>query len=493
MLRTTFWIFALLLSLDAQAFSANTYITLSGATYVTQGTTQTLIPLTYDPDSQQFPDDKPYTWSSSNTALATVNSDGVVSGVSPGRVTITATGAVTGKSKSTTLTVVPTEHNPLFSITFPTRTDRSFGGMRHFALSPDGSYITVVSTISQAGLVAPDTLEVFYAATGQYLGRAILPYSSGASYHYYGNVSVPVAVPLSFESSVAVVTGIDQWAELVTVGSDPRVALTSPDGAYALISNYGSKTTSLVDLKALRTVATLPYYGAIGFHPDGQRFYIANDSTSTSDAVLYQFSLPGGQLAKSATLGRYSMNLTMRFSADGKTGYTSGSVVAFDCDTLAIKGLADSNLVPNRNASFQTVSYSVIDPDSGTLLALIPLRVYDESSPEVVAVSPDKTRVYTLISDSEVRVYRSLTGGDPPNLDADRVFAWAEQHASYGSLFTQAWQPSQSAGGYYYRHYLSSDSYLGVSGSKLYYLGPASNNALLDLGALSDWVRQAGY
>jgi DNA-binding beta-propeller fold protein YncE len=299
---------------------------------------------------------------------------------------------------------------------------------------------------------------------------------------------------LSFESSVAVVTGIDQWAELVTVGSDPRVALTSPDGAYALVSNYGSKTTSLVDLRALRTVATLPYHGAIGFHPDGQRFYIANDSTSTSDAVLYQYSLPGGQLAKSATLGRYSMNLTMRFSADGKTGYTGeNGGVAFDCDTLAAKGLADGYLIPNRNASSQTVSYSVIDPDSGTLLALIPLRVYDESYPQVVVVSSDKTRVYTLISDNEVRVFRSLAGGDPVNLDADRVFAWAEQHASYGSLFTQPWQPSQTASGYYYRHYPSSGSYLGVAGGKLYYLGPASSNALLDLGALSDWLRQAGY
>ena len=488
MLRRILCLCAMFISFGVQAFSGDTYITLSGATYVVQGTTQKLTPLSYDPQTGEFIQES-YTWSSSN-ALATVSSSGVVSGVSIGRVTITATGGVTGKSKSTTLTVIPTEHKPLFSITFPNRTDRSFGSMQHFALSPDGSYITVVSTIGQAGLVAPDTLEVFYAATGQYLGRSILPYSSGASYHYYGNVSQPIAVPLSFKNSIAVVTGIDQFAELVTVGSGPRVALTSPDGAYALAANYSSKTTTLVDLKALRAVATLPYYGSIGFHPDGQRFYIANDSTSTSDAVLYQYSLPSGQLVKSATLGRYSMNLTMRFSADGKTGYTGeNGGLAFDCDTLAVKGSADSYLIPNRNANSQTVSYSVIDTDTGTLLALIPLRIYDESYPQVVAVSPDKTRVYTLISDNEVQVYRSLAGGDPANLDAERVFAWAEQ--TYGSLFTPLWQPSHTAGSFYYRYYPSTNSYLGVSENKFYYLG--GDGKLRDLGPLSDWLRQAGY
>ncbi len=485
MFRHLFCLCATLFSFEAWAFSADTYITLSGATYVVQGTTQALTPLSYDPQSGQFVQES-YTWSSSNAAVATVSSSGVVSGVSIGRATITATGGQTGKTKSTTLTVIPTEHKPLFSITFPNRDDRSFGSMQHFALSPDGSYISVVSVISQAGLVAPDTLEVFYAATGQYLGRAILTYSSGASYHYYGNVSQPVAVPLSFKNRISVVTAIDQIAEQVVVGADPRVAITSPDGAYALVANYGDKTTTLVDLKALRVVATLPYYGSIGFHPDGQRFYVANDSTSTSDAVLYQFSLPTGQLVKSATLGRYSMNLTMRFSADGKTGYTSGSVVAFDCDSLAVKGLADGNLIYNRDASGNTASYSVIDPDSGTLLALVP--AVSSSAPEV-AISPDKTRVYAQVSSGEIRVYRSLSGGDPANLSADRVFAWAEQ--TYGSLFTPLWQPSRTAGSFYYRYYPSANSYLGVSENKFYYLG--GDGKLLDLGPLSDWLRQAGY
>lgn len=485
MVRALVGIFALLLSFDIQAFSNETYITLSGANYAVQGGTQTLTPLSYDPQSGQLVQES-YTWSSSNSAVATVNSSGVVSGVAAGRVAITATGMQTGKSKSANLTIIPTQHNPLFSISFPNRSDRSFGSMFHMALSPDGSYVTVTSQISQAGLIAPDTLEIFYAATGQYLGRALLNHSSGPSYHYYGNVSQPVAVPLSLNNSLAVVTGIDQFAEQVTVGSDPRVALTSPDGSYALVSNYGSKNTTLVDLKALRAIATLPYYGSIGFHPDGQRFYIASDVSGTSNAVLYQFSLPAGQLVKSATLGYYSMNLTMRFSADGKTGYTSGSVVAFDCDSLAIKGLADSNLIHNSDASGNTVSYSVIDPDSGTLLALVPAV---SSSTPVIAVSPDKTRIYALVSSGEIQVYRSLAGSDPANLSAERVFAWAEQ--TYGSLFSPLWQQSRTVGSFYYRHYPSTNSYLGVSENKFYYLGGDGN--LLDLGPLSDWLHQAGY
>lgn len=484
MVRAIVGVIALLISLGAQAFSNDTYITLSGGNYAVQGSTQTLTPLTYDPQSGQFVQET-YTWSSSNPAVATV-SGGVVSGVALGRVTITATGGVTGKSKSATLTIVPSRHDALFSISFPNRSDRSFGSMFHMALSPDGSYVTVTSQISQAGLIAPDTLEIFYAATGQYLGRAILTYSSGPSYHYYGNVLTPVAVPLSFKNSVAVVNGIDQFAEQVTVGSDPRIALTSPDGSYALVSNYGSKNTTLVDLKALRAVATLPYYGSIGFHPDGQRFYIASDVTGTSDAMLYQYSLPGGQLAKSARLGYYSMHSEMRFSADGKTGYTRGSGLTFDCDTLAVKGLADSNPIHNQDGSGNTASYSVIDPDSGALLALVPAV---SASGPTVAISPDKTRVYAMVSSGEIRVYRSLAGGDPANLSADRVFAWAE--LNYGNLLSPLWQPSRTAASFYYRHYPSTNSYLGVSENKFYYLG--GDGKLLDLGPLSDWLRQAGY
>ena len=44
----------LLLSLDARAFSSETYITLSGATYVVQGGAQTLTPLSYDPQTGEF-------------------------------------------------------------------------------------------------------------------------------------------------------------------------------------------------------------------------------------------------------------------------------------------------------------------------------------------------------------------------------------------------------------------------------------------------------
>jgi alpha-tubulin suppressor-like RCC1 family protein len=74
--------------------------------------------------------------------------------------------------------------------------------------------------------------------------------------------------------------------------------------------------------------------------------------------------------------------------------------------------------------------------------------------------------------------------------DADAVFAWAERN--YPSFFSPASTASQSVGGYRLRYYTGTNTYLGVNETgtaKLYYLGPATNNTLLDLGLLSDWVK----
>lgn len=506
MLRKSLLCGALLLSAAAHGFSAQTYLSLSGANFVTIGQSQKIGIVTYDPQASQMISDAPYSWTSSDNNVATIDSNGNVSGLAAGTVTLTAKGGVTGLSKNYVMRVVPSQPQPLYSVTYPNMDSRSFGSMDNLAISPDGNYLYVTSAITQNNLIAPDTLETFYAPTGKYLGRAILSYSSSPGYFVPGDKQTPLAVPMRWLNRVAIINGIEQFADQVVVGKEPVMALLSPDGAYALVANYGDKTTSIVDVKNLSVVGTLPYYGAMGIHPDGQRFYIAADLTSTSDAMVRQFVLPGTTPVKSGTLGKYSASgYTVRFSADGKDCYVAA--IDFDCDSLAFKSTLPAAYAPlkpgrsntlvaefNRQADYTNVSVSVFDAVSGKLLAVVPpAQGYGYTTMPPIAVSADQSRVYTVIN-GQLQAYQSLSGGQPANQDSDRVFDWLEK--SYPSLMASLWQPSQSAAGYYFRYYPSTRSFLASSAGKLFYLGPATNNQLYELGAINTWLpaaAQAGY
>lgn len=75
---------------------------------------------------------------------------------------------------------------------------------------------------------------------------------------------------------------------------------------------------------------------------------------------------------------------------------------------------------------------------------------------------------------------------------ADCLFNWAER--TYASLLTPSGGQTLSLPPYVYRHYAGTNSYVGTApaANRLYYLGPASNNALMDLGDLTPWLSQAG-
>lgn len=506
MLRKTLLCLALLLSAAAHGFSAQTYLSLSGANFVTIGQSQKIGIVTYDPQASQMISDTPYSWTSSDNSVASVDSGGNVSGLAAGTVTLIAKGGVTGLTKTYAMRVIPSQPQPLYSVTYPTMDSRSFGSMDNLAISPDGNYLYVTSAITQNNLIAPDTLEMFYAPTGKYLGRAILTYSSSPGYFVPGDKQTPLAVPMRWMNRVAVVNGFEQFADQVVVGKEPVMALLSPDGTYALVANYGDKTTSIVDVKNLSVVGTIPYYGAMGIHPDGQRLYIAADLTATSDAMVRQFVLPGTTPVKTGTLGKFSASgYTVRFSADGKDCYIAA--IDFDCDSLAFKSTLPAGYAPltpgrsntlvadfNRKADYSNDSVSVFDVLSGKLLAVVPpAQGYGYTTMPPIAVSADQSRVYVVIN-GQLQAYQSLSGGSPANQSADRVFDWLEK--SYGSLLAPLWQPSQSIAGYYLRYYPSTNSYLASYGGRLLYLGAASNNQVLDLGAVSNWLpqaMQAGY
>ena len=107
--------------------------------------------------------------------------------------------------------------------------------------------------------------------------------------------------------------------------------------------------------------------------------------------------------------------------------------------------------------------------------------------------------LYLAVRDTSGRISEALKtqiASVIPNriayFDVERVLDWAER--SYPQIFAPAGGSTQTlAGGYRYRsfaggHFLAVPT---VATPDLLYLGPLSNNTVLNLGPLADWVRQA--
>lgn len=80
--------------------------------------------------------------------------------------------------------------------------------------------------------------------------------------------------------------------------------------------------------------------------------------------------------------------------------------------------------------------------------------------------------------------------------EADRLFAYLEgafpQYLSPANALASAGgSPSAIFESYYYRYYADTKAYIGVSNGVLYYLGPASDQQLISLGDLAEWVAKA--
>ncbi len=75
---------------------------------------------------------------------------------------------------------------------------------------------------------------------------------------------------------------------------------------------------------------------------------------------------------------------------------------------------------------------------------------------------------------------------------SDCLFNWAER--TYPTLFAPVAATSNTWAPYYYRYYPQTNAFLATSSDDdhVYYLGPSSNNTILDAGALTGWLSTAG-
>jgi len=76
----------------------------------------------------------------------------------------------------------------------------------------------------------------------------------------------------------------------------------------------------------------------------------------------------------------------------------------------------------------------------------------------------------------------------------DRLFNYLEQ--SFPEYIAPAGSVTGLIDGYQYRYYPGTNAYVGSRAGEIYYLGPISDNEILDIGTFVDWYRQvaaAGY
>ena len=73
--------------------------------------------------------------------------------------------------------------------------------------------------------------------------------------------------------------------------------------------------------------------------------------------------------------------------------------------------------------------------------------------------------------------------------EIERVFNWAEQ--AYGSYLQPAGATTDIWTRYYFRYYPSTNAYAGVQDGNVYYQGPASNNQVIFIATLANFLAQA--
>jgi YVTN family beta-propeller protein len=232
-------------------------------------------------------------------------------------------------------------------------------------------------------------------------------------------------------------------------GSATLTAACNPDAtSYAwtpapgLVA--GPANTAVVTPTAIGTFQ----YSVTGSNADG-----TGNTASTSVTVICSYSIPASQsVAAIASTG------TLSVTSPSGCAWTASSNVEWITITSGSSGSGNG-----------TVAYAVAANPSGS------------------------SRIGTLtIARRTFTVTQAGLTVPAFNSQSDCLFNWAER--IYPNLFAPMGAISNTLAPYYYRYYPQTNAYLGTSSADnhVYYIGPLSNNSLLDVGALSPWLSMAG-
>ena len=126
-------------------------------------------------------------------------------------------------------------------------------------------------------------------------------------------------------------------------------------------------------------------------------------------------------------------------------------------------------------------------------IASLPRTVsrFSQALPFVGVIEDHKLQEKNLVIVTRVTSNKS----DTPESDSDRLFSYLEafysQYLAPANPLGSGQAVSATFENYYYRYYPTTQSYVGIANGEVYYLGPASGNQIISIGAFSTWFDQA--
>ena len=369
-------------------------------------------------------------WSSSNTAIATINSSGVATGVAAGgpvtiRATSTANAAISGTALLTvsaagptlqTISVTPA--NP----TIATNAIQAFIAIGHFSDGTSqnltstvtwGSATTAVATINAVGVatgVSAGTSTIS-ATLGAVSGTTVVTVTGTTAHAYVGDsvsanccldvidtttnlivkripittINEPlgitpdqtrVYVPDNAGSVLDVIdTTTNTLVNTIPVGNGTTAVVINPNGKFGYVSDLNDGNVVVFNVATGAVVATVPIgfsAGWISITPDGAFVYAASDSDGRVAVINTSTSTLSATITLNAPPGQPAVGCVSgpTFNPEGTLGYFS---------------LLCSGNTLNGN------TINVLSIPSNTLVAAITVG----AGPFQSAISPDGSRLYS--------------------------------------------------------------------------------------------------
>lgn len=269
--------------------------------------------------------------------------------------------------------------------------------------------------------------------------------------------------------------GTERYALTVSAIGTGTVTGTTTDGTSAI--DCGTDCLAVLDGNTALTLTATP---GSGYEFDGW------EGACSGTQNTCQLSMTGAKTVEA----RFIRALTNGVALTNLSG-TTGDEALFVLDVPA--GATNLRIAASGGSG---------DLDMYVRFGAAPAgNVYDcgsenpNNSETCLVAAPSTGAYYVLFkaysSYTSATLTASYTADTSASRRSDCFFDWAEK--IYAVYFTPVGASSATLDGYYYRHYTGTNSYLGIKGNGVYYLGPISNYSILQVeGSLSSWLGRAG-
>jgi len=362
--------------------------------------------------------------------------------------------------------------------------------------SADATFTVKVQNIKLGGQAQPDiTYSVTLFDPARYGTDTVLPQIAGSdnpasgqntAYTIAGNVPMADGYDWFFAKASAYATvlgaegGLAGFTPSTSPGYTPATnEVTAPSGAntyHLLHSQAQSQTLALDKLLVPGSKGALNFDSRLGWATPTEIAAVQvslDEGNSWQDIYTQAGTDTQGEQAflhRSLPLDRFAgRQIKLRFNFKQPTGqyYNSGTGVGWYIDNVAFDDTTGLE-APTAKASASNAAFTFNPPTSGQ---------------------------FALAARGTVKTH-PLEWGNVKFVNAtgtsstECLFAWAENN--YPTLFAPAGSPTAVLAPYTYRHYATTNAYLGVSSDNnhVYYLGP--DGVLQDVGPLADWLSKAG-